>query len=83
VDFDSKTNPAAPPGDPIWNRKMTEDEMCPLDSPGPPPLKKGGKIHGMRFLFPPPFVASVLKVQQNCRSDEVVNARLTLRNTPV
>src|SRR5882672_8453650 len=31
-----------PPGDSIWNRKMAEDEMCPLDSPGPPPLKKGG-----------------------------------------
>jgi hypothetical protein len=42
VDFDSKTNPAGPPDDSIWNRKMAEDEMCPLDSPGPPPLKKGG-----------------------------------------
>src|SRR6266478_2618324 len=31
-----------PPRDSIWNRKMAEDEMCPLDSPGPPPLKNGG-----------------------------------------
>src|SRR6266481_505502 len=35
VDFDSKTNPAGPPDDSIWNRKMAEDEMCPLDRQPP------------------------------------------------
>ena len=30
-----------PPDDSIWNRKMAENEMCPPDSPGPPPSARG------------------------------------------
>src|SRR6266446_1504896 len=45
-----------PPRDSIWNRKMAEDEMCPLDSPGPPPLKNGGGEEIMASLaVPVPF----------------------------
>ena len=45
-----------PPDDSIWNRKMAEDEMCPLDSPGPPPLKKGGREEiAASLAVPVPF----------------------------
>src|SRR6266436_4844040 len=56
ISIPKRIRPPPPPPDPFWNQKMAEDEMCPLDSPGPPPLKNGGGEEIMASLaVPVPF----------------------------